>query len=81
MLIEHAGRTYSTVRGSDLARDGMFLELSVAGSSEVLMEIFYSSVDGSFSLSSFGAQVPLEVAEALIAGARELLVQRPEQIS
>lgn len=73
MLIEHAGRTYSTVRGSDLLRDGVFLELSVAGSSEVLMEVFYSGVDGSFCLSGSGAPVPLEVVEALIAAARELL--------
>lgn len=73
MLIEHGGRAYSTVCGSDLARDGMFLELSVAGSSEVLMEVFRSSADGCFSVSGFGSQVPLEVAEAFIAGARELL--------
>ena len=73
MLIEHQGRQFSTVRGSDVARDGMFFELSEEGSSSVLMEVFYSDADGSFSLQGFGGSVPLAVAEQFIASARQLL--------
>jgi hypothetical protein len=73
MLIEHQDRQFSTVRGSDVARDGMFLELSEAGSSSPLMEAFYSDADGSFSVRGFGGSVPLAVVEQFIASARQLL--------
>ena len=73
MLIEHQGRQFSTVRGSDVVRDGMFLELSEAGSSSPLMEVFYSDADGSFSIRGFGGSVPLSVAEQFVAFARQLL--------
>ncbi len=42
MLIEHQDRRFSVVRGSDVERDGMFLELAEAGSSFPLIEAFYS---------------------------------------
>ena len=73
MLIEHQGSQFSTVRGSDVARDGMFLELSEAGSSSLTMEAFYSDSDGSFNIRGFGGSVPLAVAEQFIASARQLL--------
>jgi hypothetical protein len=73
MLIEHQDRQFSTVRGCDLIRDGMFLELAEAGSSSVLMEVFYSDANGSFSICGFGGSVPLAVAEQFIAAARQLL--------
>ena len=77
MLIEHQGRQFSTIRGSDLNRDGMFLELSEAGSSNPLMEVFYSDVDRTFHISGFGQPVPLPVAERFIVAARELLPPMP----
>lgn len=73
MLIEHQGCQFRAVRGSDVVRDGMFLELSEAGSSSPLLEAFYSDADGSFSLRGFGGSVPLAVAEQFIASARRLL--------
>ena len=77
MLIEHQDRRFSVVRGSDVERDGMFLELSEAGSSFPLMEAFYSDSDGSFSIRGFGGSVPLVVAEQFIASARQLLPPSP----
>ena len=78
MLIEHKGQHFCMVVGSDVTRDGMFIELSEAGSVPVLMEAFYSDADGSFTITGFGSPVPIEVAEQFIARARESLPpQRP----
>lgn len=73
MLLEHGGKAYTLERGSDVARDGMFLWLSEAGSIEILMEVFYSDVDGSFTMAGFGGFAPLEIVERLIAEARNCL--------
>ena len=73
MLIEYSNQQFGTVRGSDLERDGMFLELSDGSSGDVLMEVFYSDADGSFHLTGFGGSVPLYVVEQLITEARHVL--------
>jgi hypothetical protein len=39
MQLEHDNLLYSTVRGSDLNRDGMFLELNRAG--KTVAEVFF----------------------------------------
>jgi hypothetical protein len=67
--------TYELVLGSDVAeRDGMYLELS-DGSMDTapLAEVFYSDVDGSMSVSTFGNSVPLDKVEWMIAEARRRL--------
>ena len=53
------GREYSVLRGSDLARDGMFLKLSagVQPSGSPLAEWFYSDVDGSMSLTIYATEL------------------------
>lgn len=72
MIIE--GREYSTVMGSDLERDGMFLELYV-GADRVgpIAECFYSDRDGSLTVTEHVSRVP-EVALAWLRseGARRL---------
>lgn len=74
MLINHSNRQFKTTRGSDVHRDGMFLELSEAGSSDVLMEIFYSDTDSSFTFASFDCGlVPLDVIEQFIREAWQFL--------
>ena len=78
MLLEHKGKTYVTWRGSDVTRDGMFLELKEAGALDPLMETFYSDADGSFSLAGFGGFVPLEVVEQFISEARHYLPPKPD---
>ncbi|EPE7491593.1 hypothetical protein ACSMAF_003686 [Cronobacter universalis] len=44
---------YYFTRGSDIIRDGMYLELSEAGTSPLLQfaEVFYSDVTGEFFFS------------------------------
>ena len=49
------GREYTVLMGSDVDRDGMFLELYLGREpkGEPLAECFYSDVDGSLSLTVY----------------------------
>jgi hypothetical protein len=56
------GREYSLILGSDVDRDGMYLEL-YAGSNangSPLADYFYSDQDGSFSLTVYAPSVPAD---------------------
>jgi hypothetical protein len=59
---------YNLTRGSDVIHDGMYLELSEAGTSPLrqIAEVFYSDVTHEFSFSSHEGYIPLEVIEKLI---------------
>ncbi|WP_272687023.1 hypothetical protein [Providencia sp. PROV149] len=67
---------YELSRGSDIVRDGMFLELTVANTDPVLQlaEVFYSDVTHQFTLTCFEPNIPLEVIETLIEQAKKLLI-------
>jgi hypothetical protein len=73
MIFEHTGKNYNSVRGSDLRRDGMFLEVTECGFSEVLFEVFFSDADETFAFSCFKEGIPLEVIEHFIGEARVCL--------
>lgn len=66
---------YELSRGSDIVRDGMFLELTVANTNPILQlaEVFYSDVTHQFTLTCFEPNIPLEVIETLIEQAKKLL--------
>ncbi|WP_285315577.1 hypothetical protein [Providencia rettgeri] len=66
---------YELSRGSNIVRDGMYLELTMANSDPVLQlaEVFYSDVTHQFSLTCFEPNIPLEVIETLIEQAKKLL--------
>ena len=70
-----AGAEYSVTRGSDIVRDGMFLEAEISGSSKrrTVAEVFYSDETGQFFVSCFEEGVPLELIEYLIAEGRKCL--------
>ena len=74
---EYKGRYFSATLGSDIQRDGMFLELYeiINGGEVILAEIFFSDVDLSFTYSSFDESfsIPLEVLEGFISASREKL--------
>jgi hypothetical protein len=72
MQTEFQGHYYSTIRASDLQRDGMTLELSC--DTRLIAEIFYSDVTGEFAISFFEQSIPLSVIEQFIAEARIGLV-------
>ena len=75
MDLEHSGHRYHTTMGSDLDRDGMFLELVVDDRSEApVLEVFYSDVTGTFTVNTLEpASVPLELVEQLVREAHERL--------
>ena len=64
-------RTFETVRGSDIGRDGMYLELSETGGEQGIAEIFYSDQTGDFTVNTFGNDIPLEVIEWMVVRARQ----------
>jgi hypothetical protein len=70
-----AGIEYSFTRGSDVNRDGMFLEADVVGAHtrRTLAEVFYSDATGKFFVSCFEANVPSELIEHLLAEGRQCL--------
>ncbi|HHX8750324.1 TPA: hypothetical protein ACVPFL_002499 [Morganella morganii] len=75
MFIEENGTRYESIRGSDIVRDGMYLDLRLPDTSplEQLAEIFYSDVTHEFSISIFVDNLPLSIIETLIAEAKVLL--------
>lgn len=66
---------YEFARGSDIVRDGMFLELTMANTDPVLQlaEVFYSDVTRQFSLTCYEPNIPLVVIESLIEQSKKLL--------
>ena len=69
---------YQTVRGSDVRRDGMYLELIDIGTGDEVAEVFYSDVTQEMTVSLYKTDLPLEVIELLIAKAKlELPPSRP----
>ena len=70
-----AGSEYQLTRGSDAARDGMFLEAELLQGKErrVLAEVFYSDATDKFVVSCFEEKVPMELIEYLVAKARQCL--------
>ena len=67
------GIEYNLVRGSDVDRDGMYLELTEAESKKCVAEVFYSDRTHDFSITCFQPHIPLFVIEALIQDAKRLL--------
>ncbi|WP_206098197.1 hypothetical protein [Pantoea endophytica] len=66
---------YEMRRGSDVLRDGMYLELSVSETSPLrqVAEIFFSDITHEFFLTCYEENIPLEVIEELISKARTSL--------
>jgi hypothetical protein len=67
--------SFELTMGSDVHRDGMFLELSDGVIENApLAEVFYADPDGQMTLATFdNASIPLEVVEWLISEARRRL--------
>ena len=74
-IVNIAGSEYSFTRGSDVVRDGMFLEADLHEGEKwrTLAEIFYSDKTGKFVVSCFEENVPVELVEHLIAEGRQCL--------
>jgi hypothetical protein len=73
--IEYNGQSYGIIRGSDVQRDGMYLELwSAQNPDKQLCEVFYSDVKYTMSLACFDQEdIPIEVFEEYLRQSRYLL--------
>ena len=72
-MVEILGQSYTAVVGSDVDRDGMYLELSNR-SNVIIAEVFYSDESGSMTFTGHQADLPLPVVEWLIGRAKLRLV-------
>lgn len=74
-MIEFGGRNFTLIRGSDVQRDGMYLEISekMHGGTHVVLEVFYRDEDGRMTLTAFAKDLPLELVEFTAQTAREWL--------
>jgi hypothetical protein len=66
------GIDYYCVLGSDVDRDGMYLELS-RPYGNVILEMFYSDKTGAMTLDMLQKDIPLNIVEWLIGAARQSL--------
>ena len=61
---------FKTLLGSDIHRDGRYLELIELESGDEVAEVFYADEEKEMKMSIFKADMPLEVIEAFIAKAK-----------
>ena len=71
-MVEISGKSYAFTVGSDLQRDGMYLEVA-DDTKTVLAEVFYSDCDNSMTFTGHRTDLPLPLVELLIARAKERL--------
>ena len=69
-MLTVGSRIYKVVLGSDVIRDGMYLELSEDGGNASIAEVLFSDETGKFVLNTYGNDVPLEAIEWLVSEAR-----------
>ncbi|WP_202801687.1 hypothetical protein [Variovorax sp. CF313] len=69
------GRDFETVMGSDVQRDGMFLELREIGGKDCA-EVFYSDLTHEFTVTMFEPSLPVEVLTWLVDEAHSRLPAR-----
>ena len=70
-----AGSEHHLTHGSDVVREGMFLEAELLEGEKrrVLAEVFYSDATGKFVVSCFKENIPMELIEYLVAEGRQCL--------
>ena len=74
-LVKFNNVEYEILKGSDVVRDGMYLEASISrpGVRDQVIEIFYSDIDGSFTVSYCKNDLPMELVEYMIVNAKTAL--------
>ena len=75
MRIEFGGQAYELVFGSDIQRDGVYLELSDLSAPDpvVVLDAFHWDADGRITVSAYCEDVPFEIVEWFIAEVRRRL--------
>ncbi|OJF96453.1 hypothetical protein [Pararhizobium antarcticum] len=74
-MMEFGGRKFESVRGSDVERDGMYIEVSekIGNQQRVMLEVFYSDEDNRMTFTAFEKDLPFELIEQVAQTARERL--------
>lgn len=68
MDFHHKGQEYTITIGSDIVRDGMYLEVeNLLDDVKPLFDIFYSDQTGEMFITTFKDDIPLEVMEWAIS--------------
>ncbi|MGP9419520.1 hypothetical protein ACT3RT_11080 [Ewingella sp. AOP9-I1-14] len=75
LMKERGSPSYDFVIGSDIARDGMYVEVRLKDSNPllVLAEIFFSDQTHTFALNCYVQNIPLDVILELIDIAKKRL--------
>ena len=69
-MLSVGNRNFELLRGSDINRDGMYLEMSETGGQAGIAEVFYSDQTGEFVLNTFGNDIPLAAIEWIVTRAK-----------
>lgn len=69
-IIEIEGRSYNFIRGSDVTKDGMYLEVCDEERAEVILFAFFSDADGSFICTAYKENLPFALVEQFVKSAR-----------
>jgi hypothetical protein len=78
MAMKHGDIEYCYVVGSDVVRNGMYVEINdQPDGSDAILEIFFSDVSYDMVVTLFKPNIPLEVIEWAISVARERLPVKP----
>ncbi len=74
-FVKFNGVEYEILRGSDVIRDGMYLEASISrpDTRDQVLEIFYSDTKGNFTISYCKYDLPMELVEYMIINAKTAL--------
>jgi hypothetical protein len=69
---EYGGRTYEIVFGSDVVRDGVFLELTdwTGAEPKIILEAFWSDAIGTFTVYACCTDLPFVVLDHFVQEAR-----------
>lgn len=71
-MVEISGQSYVVTIGSDVQRNGMYLEVEDAAK-VILAEVFYHDGDHTMTFTSYYSDLPLPLIEWMIVHARDRL--------
>lgn len=79
MTMTFGGQEYHVMMGSDVVRDGMYIEITAGPrGTDAVLEVFYSDVRHDMVVTLFAANLPVEVVEWAISVARDRLPVAPD---
>lgn len=73
------GQEYQYVVGSDVQRDGMYLEVTDTRAEPDVLEVFYSDQTDKMTFTAYRPDIPLELVEWALAMAKERLIPTARQ--